>query len=274
MPTIDLGQVVGPQGPQGEQGPQGPQGIQGIQGPQGVQGPTGATGATGATGPQGPAGPNSVSGSTATTLTGVLSGNGSVVGTATVDSAPDASHTGNLISSAGVATGLGAVRSDIASISVTGSTNNTGSTISSGTFFYLNGSLVMAKTDIANGATFTENTNYETVTAGGLNAAIANVKTAPYPKYIGQWNTATKVLTLAAGTSHFLIFSSARVQVNAVILAFCASNGTIAITDVYRASSISFSTGSYTITVSLGYTDNQVRLVDMPLGNNQAYVTI
>ena len=125
MPTIDLGQVVGPQGPQGEQGPQGPQGIQGIQGPQGVQGPTGATGATGATGPQGPAGPNSVSGSTATTLTGILKGNGSVVSAATagtdygtyskpsggiptsdlasVDTAPNSSHTSYLITSAAVA---------------------------------------------------------------------------------------------------------------------------------------------------------------------------
>lgn len=106
MPTIDLGQVVGPQGPQGEQGPQGATGPQGPQGIQGVQGPTGATGATGATGPQGPAGPNSVSGSTATTLTGVLSGNGSVVGTKTVDSTPDSTHTSNLITSAAVANTL------------------------------------------------------------------------------------------------------------------------------------------------------------------------
>ena len=76
MPTIDLGQVVGPQGPQG------------------ATGPTGATG---------PAGPNSISGSTATTLTGILKGDGSSVGTATVDSAPDGSHTDHLISSAGAA---------------------------------------------------------------------------------------------------------------------------------------------------------------------------
>lgn len=48
--------------------------------PRGVAGPTGATGATG---PEGPAGPNSVTSSTTTTLTGILKGNGSVVGTAT-----------------------------------------------------------------------------------------------------------------------------------------------------------------------------------------------
>ena len=62
----------------------------------------------------------------------------------------------------GEATGL-------ASINATGSTNTTGSTITAGTYFYLNGVLVRAKADIANGATFTLNTNYEVVTAGALN---------------------------------------------------------------------------------------------------------
>ena len=33
MPTLDLGQVVGPQGPQGATGPQGPQGVKGEQAP-------------------------------------------------------------------------------------------------------------------------------------------------------------------------------------------------------------------------------------------------
>lgn len=60
-------------------------------------------------------------------------------------------------------------KSDLASISITGTTNNTGSTIASGTYFYLNDVLVKAKVDIASGATFTKNTNYEEVTAGSLN---------------------------------------------------------------------------------------------------------
>lgn len=60
-------------------------------------------------------------------------------------------------------------KSDLSSISITGTTNNTGSTITLGKYFYLNETLVKAKTDIANGATFTLNTNYEVVTAGGLN---------------------------------------------------------------------------------------------------------
>ena len=62
-----------------------------------------------------------------------------------------------------------ALQSDLTSVSATGSTNTTGSTITSGTFFYLDGVLVRAKTNIASGATFTLNTNYEAVTAGALN---------------------------------------------------------------------------------------------------------
>ena len=62
------------------------------------------------------------------------------------------------------------MQEDLTSIKATGTTNATGSTITSGTFFYLNGTLCKAKSDIANGATFTLNTNYEVVTAGGLNS--------------------------------------------------------------------------------------------------------
>ena len=54
-------------------------------------------------------------------------------------------------------------------INLTG-TNNTGSTITTGTFFYNNGALVRAKTAIQNGSAITIGTNAETVTAGGLNA--------------------------------------------------------------------------------------------------------
>lgn len=57
----------------------------------------------------------------------------------------------------------------LASINATGSTNTTGSTIKAGTYFYYLGILVRAKANIANGATFTLNTNYEVVTAGALN---------------------------------------------------------------------------------------------------------
>lgn len=77
--------------------------------------------------------------------------------------------TGQGLAPFGSTIGNKAPKSDLAGPSITGSTNNTGSTISAGTFFYLNGSLVRAKSNIANGATLTANTNYETITAGGLN---------------------------------------------------------------------------------------------------------
>lgn len=63
-----------------------------------------------------------------------------------------------------------AITHDLANIVATGTTNTTGAIISSGTYFYLNGTLVRAKDSIAVNAPFTSGTNYETVTAGGLNA--------------------------------------------------------------------------------------------------------
>ena len=77
--------------------------------------------------------------------------------------------TGQGLASFGSTVGNKAPKSDLAAPSITGSTNNTGSTIAKNQFFYLNGTLVRAMTDIANGATLTSGTNYETVTAGGLN---------------------------------------------------------------------------------------------------------
>ena len=61
------------------------------------------------------------------------------------------------------------LQDDLTSIYVTGTTNNTGSIIRYRHFFYLNGTLVRAMRDIANGATLTLNTNYELVPKGGLN---------------------------------------------------------------------------------------------------------
>ena len=79
--------------------------------------------------------------------------------------------TGQGLASFGSTIGNKAPKSDLASISITGTTNNSGSTISAGTFFYLNGTLVRAKQNIQNNATFTT-TNKETVTAGGLNELV------------------------------------------------------------------------------------------------------
>lgn len=78
--------------------------------------------------------------------------------------------------------GLKADKSDLTSISETGSTAS--QAISAGTYFYLNGTLVRAKTAIANGATFTLNTNYEVVADGALNKTI---KYFSEEHIIGNW---------------------------------------------------------------------------------------
>ncbi len=71
-------------------------------------------------------------------------------------------------------------KADITNINITsGTTNNTGATITAGKYFYYNGALVKAKVDIANGATLTFNTNYESAYMGDdvatLKSSLANL---------------------------------------------------------------------------------------------------
>lgn len=133
MPYIDLGSVVGPQGEQG------------------------ATGAQGIRGEQGLPGPNQVTNSTATPLTGVLTGNGSVVGVTSVDAAPTDEST-NLVSSGGVKTALDAKAnpSQIA-YAETGTTASKAYVV--GEYFCLNGTLYQATESILAGSTITPGTN-------------------------------------------------------------------------------------------------------------------
>lgn len=101
--------------------------------------------------------------------------------------------------------GKSAKSADLTSISESGTTAS--QAISAGTYFYLDGTLVRAKTAIASGATFTLNTNYEVVTAGALNdrlwktlvtdATSANLSTV-------QWNEAD-VIIHRVGTTTFAI---------------------------------------------------------------------
>lgn len=86
-------------------------------------------------------------------------------------------------------------KSDLASISITGTTNNTGATITAGTYFYLNGILVKAMTSIANGATLTENTNYTKVTAGSLNELGAYSKSSNNGIIIERYGHAVHLFT-------------------------------------------------------------------------------
>lgn len=59
-----------------------------------------------------------------------------------------------------------ATRQDLTSIQATGTTNTTGAVIPAGAYFYLNGILYRAKTQIDQNATFTVNTNCEQATVG------------------------------------------------------------------------------------------------------------
>lgn len=88
-------------------------------------------------------------------------------------------------------------KTDLASIKITGSTNTTGSTIKSGTFFYLNGTLVMAILDVASGATFTLNTNYEVISAGALNEIYSKLK-----EHVGEllYENSNSTTSLNTGT--------------------------------------------------------------------------
>ena len=60
-------------------------------------------------------------------------------------------------------------KTDLTDVFVTGTKNNTGSTISKGTYFYVNNQLALCKLAISANADLTLNTNYELVTAGALN---------------------------------------------------------------------------------------------------------
>ena len=101
-------------------------------------------------------------------------------------------------------------RTDLTSIIATGTTNATGATIAKGTFFYLNGALVQAKADIASAATFTSGTNYEAVTAGGLNSLSA----VSYDSVNGGQQSGT-IKLVRCGKIRQLVFDDAKLPSNA-----------------------------------------------------------
>ena len=113
-----------------------------------------------------------------------------------------------------------AERSDLATLNLTGSTNTTGSTINAGTFFYLNGEFCKALTNIANGATFTLNTNFEVVTVGGEISSIKNNANL----FLNTDDINISDDTLAAGTSTTIVLTN--VYSNKVINAIYINNNT------------------------------------------------
>ena len=185
MPTIDLGQVVGPAGQDGADGaPGAAAAITGVSASASTLLPTApatasvTAGGTDAArtfafafgipkGDTGDAGPNSISGTTATTLTGILKGNGSTVETATVDSTPNASHTGNLISSAGVAGALAGKASTenlVAHIEATASSLSRAYEVDE--YFVYNGTLYRCTSAISAGDAMAVGTNCAAATIG------------------------------------------------------------------------------------------------------------
>jgi hypothetical protein len=66
-------------------------------------------------------------------------------------------------------------KESLTNLIINSDTNNTGSTITKGTVFYLYGELCIALVDIASGAEFTPDTNYNNITVGGQ---IADLKSA------------------------------------------------------------------------------------------------
>lgn len=112
---------------------------------------------------------------TDTTLNGILVGNGSKVGTKSLDTSSLTNDNDHMPTSGVVKSAITKVETDLASIHAVGPTNGTGAAITAGTYFYLTPQigddeiLVRANAGIASGATFTLDTNYKIVTAGALN---------------------------------------------------------------------------------------------------------
>ena len=84
-----------------------------------------------------------------------------------------------------------AERTDISNIITTGTKNTTGAQIASGTYFYLNGQLVKAKSNIAVNDDYTLNTNYELATVGGVLTELNSKIT--YYSGTGTTDTAGKI---------------------------------------------------------------------------------
>jgi hypothetical protein len=104
-------------------------------------------------------------------------------------------------------------KTDLTAIILTGTTNTSGDVISAGTWFYLNGKPCIAKVDIASGATFTLNTNYEEKTIGSalteLNSNISSINSDLYNDTQVDFSTGiyfplqTKYNSLSNGESYF-----------------------------------------------------------------------
>lgn len=97
-------------------------------------------------------------------------------------------------------------KTDLTDIFVTGTKNNTGSTIAAGTYFYVNNQLALCKSAISANADLTLNTNYELVMAGALNKLMSDINTAfGLKSYSKTVNGVTYGLYLMGQTGIFTI---------------------------------------------------------------------
>lgn len=157
-------------------------------------------------------------------------------------------------------------KSDIANISITGTTNNTGSNILAGTLFYLNGKLCKASVDVANGATFTDRTNY-------VNVTIANAlpKVIEEKKNIQASTTLSKVCSFNYPRGWKIITIKALFVNSEPHEMFLAQVGASAPTlgNTQKLSTAGLIQGTLTVTVVTDVTDIDVWVKYSGSGQNQ-----
>lgn len=156
-----------------------------------------------------------------------------------------------------------AEKSDLASISITGTTNNTGATIAIGTYFYLNGQIVKAKTDISNNATLTLNTNYEAVSIGALNQLVSKTDVTWF--YTKNYAFASNKNLRVYGThaeQFFLVFGKG-IGVNFMSIVSCQSGD-----DTSSINITNLGTGTITASAKSGNT------LDLTLSTNYAKICV
>lgn len=133
--------------------------------------------------------------------------------------------------------------SDLTDIMATGATNTTGSTITTGLYFYLDGVLCHALADIASGASFTLNTNYEVVTAGALNEIQGDLDTlnSKISKHYNSNDTRVNISSYNSASNQYT----------------CPSDGYINISANGSGSNITIIYGGIAISAT-GYTDGGI----------------
>ena len=156
----------------------------------------------------------------------------------------------DLVESGAVYSSVDALSTALTTVNQTKPTAN--ANIGKGQYFYLDGSLVKTKVTIHSGDTFTLNTNYEATSLGGLNDIIGLFFSNE--QFIVSGN-GSKTITFGGGANAFLICNGASSSLDGLFIVVSDTSGNASATKLSSSdmgASISFSTGSFTITVSNG----------------------